>query len=376
MGIYQNKSNKKWVVRIRKKNLNIDYYKSFTSKTLAKKDEQRVLAEIESGSFFKQNKNITFEDASKLYISNVVDIQCKDSSKQGYIGYLKNHIIPYFGEKLVHNITKLDCDNFIKYLKNKNKLKVERRVKAITISTSKTKLSNETIRHIHILCNAIFQYMVDSDILRKNPMSKVKKVPLERKEANFLNVEDCNKLLAIAEAKYPQYYLLLLVTIITGMRQGEALALTWDDIDFKNEIISVNKTYSKNKITTPKTKNSIRNIKIPKQLCLLLKKHYLSLKHKQLNLVFPNTKGNYINCRNLVNRFLKPCLAEANIKEIKWHELRHSCITALVENGVSIKYIQKQVGHSSENTTLRIYTHVTEEMEKRAVNVLSEAFTC
>ena len=374
MGISFRPDTNKWVVRIRNKKLNIDYTKCFTSKTLAKKDELRVKAEIEAGTYMKQNENMTFAQASELYMQNVVERKCRESTKNGYIGYLNNHILPYFGEKTLCNITKFDVEDFVNQLNNTRCKHIKSTNNGIIEELTDKKLSNETINHIIFLCGAIFEYMVDSDVIAKNPVKKVSKMPKDVKESVFLTAEECNKLFEVAKVKNENLYLVLLTSIVTGMRQGEVLALTWYDIDFNSNTISVNKTYSKGVLGKPKTNSSIRIVKISPKLAHLLKEHKLKAKPSNLNLVFSNEAGNYIDSRNLVNRFFKPCLKEAELKDITWHELRHSCITALAEEKVNVKSIQKQVGHSSENTTLRIYTHATEKMDSELVDALDKLF--
>lgn len=374
MGINYRKDTNKYEVRIRNKKLGINYSKSFSSKTLAKKDEIRVLAEIESGTFMKQDENMTFKDASELYMKNIAEIRCKTTTVEGYYAFLNNHILKYFGNKKLCTITKLECDKFITELKNTYCRSVIRGKNSLRQKELNRTLSNGTINHMIILCNAIFEYMVDCDIITRNPMRKTKKLTYEKKEPNFLNIEECNKLLNVAKNKYERFYPLILLSIITGIRQGEALALTWNDVDFNNKTIKINKTYSHKILSTPKTQNSNRTIKIPNNLIKVLKEQWLKVQKTELNLVFPNEAGGYIDCRNLVNRVLKPCLKEAGLKNITWHELRHSCITALAENKIASKYIQKQAGHSSEITTLKIYTHVTDEMENEAVSVLDRVF--
>ena len=374
MGISFRPDTNKWVVRIRNKKLNIDYTKCFTSKTLAKRDELRVKAEIEAGTYMKQNENMTFAQASELYMQNVVERKCRESTKNGYIGYLNNHILPYFGEKTLCNITKFDVEDFVNQLNNTRCKHIKSTNNGIIEELTDKKLSNETINHIIFLCGAIFEYMVDSDVIAKNPVKKVNKMPKETKESVFLTAEECNKLFEVAKVKNENLYLVLLTSIVTGMRQGEVLALTWDDIDFNSNTISVNKTYSKGVLGKPKTNSSIRTVKISPKLAHLLKEHKLKAKPSNLNIVVSNEAGNYIDSRNLVNRFFKPCLKEAELKDITWHELRHSCITALAEEKVNLKSIQKQVGHSSENTTLRIYTHATEKMDSELVDALDKLF--
>ena len=154
MGISFRSDTNKWIVRVRNKKLNIDYTKSFSSKTLAKKDELRVKAEIESGTFMKQNENMTFKEASDLYMQNVVERKCRESTKEGYKGYLKNHILPYFGEKTLCSISKFDIEAFINQLNNKKCKHIKSTSSGIIKELTNRNLSNETINHIIFLCGA------------------------------------------------------------------------------------------------------------------------------------------------------------------------------------------------------------------------------
>ncbi|MCM1004152.1 MAG: N-terminal phage integrase SAM-like domain-containing protein [Candidatus Gastranaerophilales bacterium] len=95
----------------------MNYTKSFSSKTLAKRDETKVKAEIEAGIYMKQDEKMTFKEASELYMSNMIEGSCKETTKTSYYGYLNNHILPYLGKTPLFNITKLDCDAFVTAIK-------------------------------------------------------------------------------------------------------------------------------------------------------------------------------------------------------------------------------------------------------------------
>ncbi len=376
MGVSYRKDIDKWVVRIRYRKRSINYTKTFASKTLAVKDDIRVKAAIEAGTFFQQDSNMSLSEAIELYMETNIEGNKRESTIISYRGYIQNHILPYFKDKAVSEITKLNCDAFVKYLRNKLCTRViKTNKKEIRVSTNRT-LSNQTIKHILCLLGAVFEYLVDSEVIPKNPLNRVKKPKIEYKEADYLTISEVNKLLEVAKSKFsPLYYMILSVSVITGMRQGEVLALEWSDIDFKKNVISIDKTFSKGKLGKPKTLSSIRDVKIPQNLALELKKYKLYSCGNSRNLVFANQEGNYIDSRNMVNRFFKPCLRAAGLREIKWHELRHSCITILAEKMVNIKSIQKQVGHSSESTTLKIYTHATQKTDEQMIQILESAFS-
>ncbi|EGT5618963.1 site-specific integrase [Clostridium perfringens] len=181
----------------------------------------------------------------------------------------------------------------------------------------------------------------------------------------------------------------------TGLRLGELLALKWIDINFKDKYISVNKsiksTYSIDSNSnrkfevieqTPKTKNSIRTVPLTNSILELLQRYR---KEKIIerdsnidiyfdnNLVFCTPTGNYLNESN-VRKTFKRILNRCDLKEIRFHDLRHTFATRLFENGVPPKTVQTLLGHSDIATTLNIYTHVMKNTKDEAINKIDFLF--
>lgn len=176
------------------------------------------------------------------------------------------------------------------------------------------------------------------------------------------------------------YEALFMTSLNTGLRIGELLALTWDDIDFKNKELTVNKQmiYVKdrklkkyvNRITTPKTKNSYRTVPIPDFLLIHLKelknqelekKMRLQNKYTDLNLVFCAKLGGYLAFSS-VRTSLNTILVQNKINHFKIHSLRHTYATRLFELGESPKTVQALLGHSDITMTMNIYTHVLKDI--------------
>ena len=188
---------------------------------------------------------------------------------------------------------------------------------------------------------------------------------------------------------------LFLFAVGTGVRLGELLALTWNDIDFDDKTVSVNKSIrqetifnnkGEGKYTTiiqpPKTETSIRTVPIPSNIIHKLKQ-FKTIQNKEKlsngelympsDLVFTTPIGTPINTSNLrktYNRLLK----KANINNIKFHALRHTYATRLFEEEVQIKTVQSLLGHSDINTTMNIYTHVTNAVKNNAIEKLNQIF--
>ena len=183
------------------------------------------------------------------------------------------------------------------------------------------------------------------------------------------------------------------MALFTGLRLGELLALTWRDVDLDNSIVSVNKSVKlvgvpdkegnkeyKTILQEPKTESSIRVVPIPSVALNILKQHKKIQLEERVkagelyinnNIVFANLLGAYINESNLRKTY-KKLLAKAEIKEVKFHSLRHTYATTLFAKEVSPKVVQGLMGHSDIATTMNIYTHVDESLRVEATQKLNE----
>jgi integrase len=177
---------------------------------------------------------------------------------------------------------------------------------------------------------------------------------------------------AVTDQKYKT---LFLTAVMTGARQGEILGLKWSDVDFTKKQIGINRTFNKGRFFTPKTKGSIRRI----DLAPMLKKNLAAWKLKSGGqddgLVFPNEadEPGPMNYSNMVQRHFFKGLKKAEIPRIRFHDLRHTFASLLLEQGENIKYIQSQLGHSTPVTTLTVYAHLMKETNQEAACRLEKA---
>ena len=173
--------------------------------------------------------------------------------------------------------------------------------------------------------------------------------------------------------------------LLTGLRRGEILALTWNDIDLKECTISVSKTLNRIKnydseektklvVTEPKTATSTRVIPIVDCLVPLLKEQKeLTKGNNKLNLVFPSKTGNYIDPGNYNRKFYK-IIKKLGLPKANPHSLRHSFATRALEAGVDLKTTQELLGHSSIDITANLYTHALMEHKRNKIKKLDELF--
>lgn len=162
------------------------------------------------------------------------------------------------------------------------------------------------------------------------------------------------------------------------MRRGEYLGLRWSDIDFEKMTMSISKQLKREngdlKLLPLKTTHSNRKIAIPKELVNELKRHKRKQAEEKLaagsawqenDLVFCGVLGTPLDPRAFYANY-KRMLANANLPDIRFHDLRHTYATLAIQNGVDVKTVQETLGHHSPAFTLEVYTHVTDKMRKDA----------
>lgn len=251
-------------------------------------------------------------------------------------------------------------------------------------------LSKNYVLYNHYLSviNRIFKYAVLMDVINSNPFDKVIK-PKSRqtqRKGNFLTKEELKEFLKLAQNTTLSYFFPLVhLMSYTGLRQGEALALKWSDIDFENKKITVNKTAvrinGKQSLQSPKTKNSKRVISIDSATLSILKSwkkdqikiYFKNGKHFEgdENFIFTSQRADWVHIHNFI-RYFKRFIADHALKPITPHGLRHTHASLLFSAGVEPKNISDRLGHSTVQITLDLYTHITEEQRTDTVDKLLE----
>lgn len=222
------------------------------------------------------------------------------------------------------------------------------------------------------LINKFYHYAVSDGYANRNPcIGFTNPKHREEKEIEIFTPEEIERLLKVESRHQCQIKLML----YTGMRLGEALALTWNDIDFKNRTIKVDKAYdSKARLTTPKTKGSTRLFVFPDHMAAdLQKKKRLTIEEKLLNgsdltdLVFPSIVGTPLSQRNFRKQY-ENILKEAKVGYRPPHTLRHTFTTSAKRMGIPIEDVAQMLGHSSIKTTREVYLHYGAEDLRSLVN--------
>jgi integrase len=195
-----------------------------------------------------------------------------------------------------------------------------------------------------------------------NPASEVPRPKLDEREMTILTDDQVRVFLAAARRS--RYYALFALAVASGMRQGELLALLWQDIDFENNTVTVRRTVVRVKgrhiVKEPKTRASRRTIAVPVFAMNALHEHRKKMVARGYadRQVFCSLKGGIMSAQNLRKQTFKPILVRASLPDMRFHDLRHTHASTLLSKGKSIKAVSRRLGHSNVATTLEVYAHV------------------
>lgn len=279
-----------------------------------------------------------------------------------YMGIIKNHIVPTIGSTLLVKIRLPDIQEFYELLQREKGL------------------SPKTIKNIHGVLHKALEKARVIGYVQNNVADGVVLPKVLKPEINPIEEDMISKF--IEEASKDKYANLLLVTLFTGMRQGEILGLTWDKIDFSKGIITVSSQLQKEKkkngkyyLSTTKN-NKSRKIAPAKFVMEILKNVYDASAQRQFyyqnsmdipNLVFVNEDGKHI-CHHTLYKHCKKVTALIGMPEARFHDLRHTYAVLALQNGDDIKTVQENLGHHSAAFTLDTYAHMTNKMRYDSAN--------
>ena len=325
----------------------------FKTKAEAEQKEAIAKADYNKGMVTSNDNNLKFCEVMEQFIKLHAEIYLKPSTIRGYKDHYNLHLKDFFGNIKLVDITPVIINRFME-----NKLKEG--------------LSNKSVNHLLTTMGTAFNWAVNNNYMMYNPVSRVKKLKVNNIEMQFLSEDEIHRVLDIAEQEYPDFYPLLITAIYSGMRRGEILGLTWDCINFTESTISVKHSMYKGKLTTPKTKNSIREIQVPSKVMKVLKQYKTQRVENNLNLVFTQQNGKPIDADNLIKRRFHKILKKADVKQIRFHDLRHTYASLLISKDLNFKYIQKQMGHSSFEVTMNTYAHLMPEVYEKSKIAIDE----
>lgn len=335
-------------------------------------------AEVELAKFVTEVQNGLVVDGKSLRFSEFTEIwkidygskELAPTTYKRYCRMLETRLLPYFGHFYINKIRPTDIMKFYDLLEKDTQL-----VRKSGNNGAKTKkpLSGKTILEHHRLLRAMLHKAVYWQLIVANPAERVQ-APKARKpkrrsyddEQTKILLENLERL-SIEETKYK---VAIILTVFTGVRLGELMGLEWQDVDFKNGIISINRSsqylsdmgvFTK----TPKTESSIREIAIPEFIISLLEEYKLWYEDQKSiygelwtnsDRLFVQADGKPMHPSSISKWFVK-YVSTIGLPVINFHGLRHTNASLLVAQNVDIAVVSARLGHAQISTTLDFYVH-------------------
>lgn len=267
-----------------------------------------------------------------------------------YLGLITMHIVPMLGEKNISEIGRRDIQDFLLQQKKNGNMK------------NGEKLSSSSTNMMLSVLNLAFEYACDMEYIEENPCARVRRTKAEPKKIQAFTVEEQRTIEREIDRSGDQRLHGVLLCLYTGLRIGEVLGLTWDDIDFDRGVLKITKTVYREKdeagawqlcVDTPKTNASDRVIPLPEYITKMLRRDRGTAKTQY---VVENKKGERMSIRSY--QYLFERLTErVRVRKLNFHALRHTFATRAIECGMDIRTVADIMGHKNVSVTLNRYAH-------------------
>ncbi|PFW83433.1 site-specific integrase [Bacillus sp. AFS075960] len=317
-----------------------------------------------------------YSDLSKLSYATFVDewmkersFHLQESTYEIHKMYLENVIKPRIGHFQLRQIEPIHMQKFV------NDLVID------------VGYAPATVHIIFRIVSASLRKAKILRLIRDNPtigitLPKMRKKP----EINVWSLQQVNYFIDESKKvhRLTRCYIVFVIALLTGMRQGEIMGLRWKDIDFQNQIIYVRQTLTQTAKIKSGAKNnaSVRNVHFPAKLIEELKLHkkriieekkYYQRDYRDHGLVICTRDGRPMIPRNLRKEFYN-LIEKLGLPKIRFHDLRHTHATMLIHQNVNVKLISERLGHTDIQTTLNTYSHVLPTMQREVADRLDEMF--
>ncbi|MFS1511353.1 tyrosine-type recombinase/integrase [Chengkuizengella sp. SCS-71B] len=318
-----------------------------------------------------------FSDFVKEWEMKYAKKELAPSTLRTYKFNLTNHILPVFGHLQFDKIKPIHLVTFFDDLSKPGSRKDGR----------EEPLSSGAIDAIHRAMRNVFKRAKEWQIIKKNIMVDIKKPKIEKTKMKFYDAEEAASVIKALYQEPLMWRLLIFTGMFGGLRRGEILGLEWNDVDFEERTLSINKNIpltlnGEPVIEEPKTKSSKDIVKMPLWYMDELKKYKIEWDNqkesaedlwveKNYEFIFHGGQGKpiyYTYPSEWWTRFLN----KNRLKKIRFHDLRHSCASLLIEENVPLKKIQEHLRHSMYQTTADIYTHITKKSKEDTADTFNK----
>lgn len=338
----------------------------------SKREAEKLLdlfsAEVLKGEYIEPSK-LTFADFAERWLRDYAEPELEAKTTYRYKELLRSRILPAMGHLRLGEIKGAHLAEFYRNLKENG----------VRLDGKPGGLSDSTIHHHHRLLSSMLNKAVEWGFISASPTGRLKPPKVKKREAPFYNEDNTAALLrALAEAPL-KYQVAILLTITTGLREGELAGLEWSDLDFENETVTVRRAAQylpgKGNFTKDtKTETSKREVPVPSSVMALLKEYRKEwLRHrfkvgdlwKGSDRVFTTWDGKPGHTYAIGAWFSK-FLKKHKLPHLPFHGLRHTAATLMIAEGVPLKNVSSLLGHAKASTTSDIYTHALKSVNKLA----------
>ena len=276
------------------------------------------------------------------------------STWRKYEGYTRNHYEDFKGIR-INRISSVKIEKFINARQNEG-------------------MNISTLRKLITVLNQVMKYAIRHKYLDSNPVASAER-PRERTDVDEWAENDQRikvlipeHIMALLDSEPDKMYRTLFhMAITTGAREGELFGLKWTDVDWFNSQLFIQRTFNEGAWQKPKSKCSMRKIDLGPATVAVLREWQKECPTNNLNLIFPNEAGGPLNHGNMLRRHFYPALEKAKCPRVRFHDLRHTYASLLIEQGENVKYVQNQLGHSTPMFTLTVYAHLMKSTNQKAV---------
>lgn len=338
----------------------------------------KFVADVQNGMVI-EGKSLKFSEFTEIWKRDYGSKELAPSTYKRYCRMLETRLLPYFGHFYVNKIKPTDIMQFYDLLSKDTQL-----VRKKDNDGNKTlkPLSGKTILEHHRLLRAMLHKAVYWQVIVSNPVERVQPPKAKKPKRKYYDDDQCKILLENLEQldeEQIKYKTAIILTVFTGVRLGELMGLEWNDIDFRNGIVSINRSSQYLADTgvftkVPKTESSIREVAIPDFVISLLEE-YKSWYEEQKTLygelwidsnrLFVQADGKPMHPSTISKWFVK-FIGQIGLPVINFHGLRHTNATLLIAQNIDVAVVAARLGHAQITTTFNFYVHPIIAHNKKA----------
>ncbi|MCX4676454.1 site-specific integrase [Streptomyces sp. NBC_01433] len=324
------------------------------------------------------------------WLGSVAVHRLRENTHTRYATCVRLHLIPGLGTKKIARLTAKDVRTFLDRLRTTCQCCTQGLDTALKKCCAggeccQKRLSPLTVTYVHSVLKSALEHAVCEDELPRNVARNVKTTTHQPRRFRPLTAAEARQFLDAARAD--RLHALYELALRTGLRKGELLGLHWEDLDLTTGTASIRHSLQRTRTgglthLPTKTRASERRIALPTECLHSLKKHQerqdkeretAKSVWKDSGLVFTTPTGRPLDPANLTRRF-RSFLNRAGLRRIRFHDLRHSTATLLLEQGVDLVVIKELLGHAHIGVTAGVYAHVRLRLQRQAIDSLGNAF--